>query len=68
MGTKTASPDVIKLFEAASSRNMMGENAETEKFVFAYVDDIIVYSKTEEEHAKHITDILRRIKNNLDSE
>ena len=41
---------------------MMGENANSEKFGFAYVDDIIVYSKTEEEHAKRIADILRRKK------
>jgi hypothetical protein len=69
MGIKTASPIFAQTVDQMSSNysrqhhpNMMGENANSEKFVFAYVDDIIVYSKTEEEHAKNIADILRRIK------
>jgi hypothetical protein len=70
MGIKTASPIfaqavdqmLSKKIESESFRKMMGQDADTGKFVFAYVDDIIIYSKTEEEHAKHIADILRRIK------
>jgi len=32
------------------------------KFCFVYIDDIIVYSKTLEEHMKHLEDVLQRFK------
>ncbi len=32
------------------------------EFAYAYMDDIIVYSNSQEEHARHVSDILRRIK------
>ncbi len=34
----------------------------TEKFAAAYLDDIIIYSKTWEEHLQHLTEVLERIK------
>ena len=32
-----------------------------DNFSFAYMDDIIIYSKNQEEHLKHVADIMRRI-------
>ncbi len=34
----------------------------TEEFAAAYLDDIIIYSKTWEEHLQHLTEVLERIK------
>jgi hypothetical protein len=31
------------------------------KFVIVYLDDIIVFSKTEEEHLRHLKMVLRRL-------
>jgi hypothetical protein len=70
MGIKTASPIfsqavdqmLSKKYESQAFREQMGDDADTNKFVFAYVDDIIIFSKTEEEHTKQLNDILRRVK------
>lgn len=32
------------------------------KFVFVYVDDIVIFSKTPEEHAKHLEKVLKKLK------
>lgn len=34
----------------------------TEKFAAAYLDDIVIYSETWEEHLQHLTEVLARIK------
>ena len=33
------------------------------KFVFVYLDDIVIYSRSPEEHARHLRLVLRRIEN-----
>lgn len=35
---------------------------ELDKFVVVFIDDILVYSKTEEEHAKHLHTVLQRLR------
>ena len=70
MGIKTASPIfsqavdqmLSKKYESQAFKDIMGKGADPHNFVFAYVDDIIIFSKTEEEHSNHLADILRRIK------
>jgi hypothetical protein len=32
------------------------------KFVIVYLDDILVFNKTEEEHLRHLTLVMRRLK------
>ena len=48
----------------ATFQRIMDEVLENErnKFVQVYLDDIIVYSRTREEHAKHLETVLNRIK------
>ena len=38
-----------------------------DKFVVVFIDDILVYSKTEEDHAEHLRMVLRILKEKLDS-
>jgi hypothetical protein len=35
---------------------------ELDKFVVVFIDDILVYSKSEEEHAKHLKVVLTRLR------
>jgi hypothetical protein len=35
---------------------------EMEKFVMVFIDDILIYSKSEEEHAQHLRVILQRLR------
>jgi hypothetical protein len=35
---------------------------EPNKFVVVFIDDILVYSKSEEEHAKHLRVVLTRLR------
>jgi hypothetical protein len=35
---------------------------ELNKFVVVFIDDILIYSKSEEEHAQHLWDILQRLR------
>ena len=34
-----------------------------DKFVVVFIDDILIYSKTEEEHKKHLKIILQELRN-----
>jgi hypothetical protein len=36
---------------------------ELDKFVVVFIDDILIYSKSEEEHAQHLRVILQRLRN-----
>src|SRR5688572_2502224 len=36
--------------------------SELDKFVVVFIDDILIYSKTEEEHAKHLRIVLTRLR------
>ena len=40
-------------------------NQYIQKFVFVFFDDIVIYSKTWEEHLKHIDTILRFLEHNF---
>jgi hypothetical protein len=35
---------------------------ELDKFVVVFIDDILIYSKTEEDHANHLRVILQRLR------
>jgi hypothetical protein len=35
---------------------------ELDKFVVVFIDDILIYSKTEEKHAKHLRIVLTRLR------
>jgi hypothetical protein len=35
---------------------------ELDKFVVVFIDDILVYSKSEEEHASHLLVVLQRLR------
>jgi hypothetical protein len=35
-----------------------------DKFVFVFIDDILVYSKTEEEHEEHLRLVLEKLRAN----
>ena len=35
---------------------------ELDKFVVVFIDDILIYSKTEEEHARHLHIVLQRLR------
>jgi hypothetical protein len=35
-----------------------------DKFVVVFIDDILVYSKTEEEHDKHLRRVLEKLRTN----
>ena len=35
---------------------------ELDKFMVAFIDDILIYSKNEEEHAKHLRIVLTRLR------
>ena len=35
---------------------------ELDKFVMVFIDDILIYSKNEEEHAEHLRIILQRLR------
>jgi hypothetical protein len=35
---------------------------EMDKFVVVFIDDILVYSKNEDEHAKHLRTVLQRLR------
>lgn len=37
---------------------------ETNEYVIIYIDDILIYSKTEEEHMKHIEIMLDKLRHN----
>jgi len=36
---------------------------ELDKFVVVFIDDILIYSKNEEEHAEHLRIVLQRLRN-----
>ena len=36
--------------------------SELDKFVVVFIDDILIYSKNEEEHAKHLRIVLQRLR------
>jgi hypothetical protein len=36
-----------------------------DKFVVVFIDDILIFSKTEEEHEKHIRLVLQKLRSNL---
>jgi transposase InsO family protein len=40
--------------------NVLGECLD--RYAIAYLDDILIYSKNEEEHVKHVTEVLTRLK------
>jgi hypothetical protein len=35
---------------------------ELDKFIVVFIDDILIYSKTEEDHANHIHVVLQRLR------
>ena len=35
---------------------------ELDKFVMVFIDDILIYSKNEEEHAEHLRIVLQRLR------
>ena len=38
---------------------------ELDKFVMVFIDDILIYSKNEEDHAQHLRIILQRLRDHL---
>jgi hypothetical protein len=36
---------------------------ELDKFVVVFIDDILVYSRNEQEHTKHLHTVLQRLRN-----
>jgi len=36
---------------------------ELDKFIMVFIDDILIYSKNEEEHAKHLSIVLQPLRN-----
>jgi hypothetical protein len=40
---------------------------ELDKFVVVFIDDILIYSKNEEEHAEHLRIVLQRLRESINS-